>query len=403
MINSVEMDNYRWLISHAAQPYLDRVTEHGGSMTALTQSLRRELSATRTHLVLQQVELRRRAAAKFSQSDRLFFTPQLLEQATSETVAHYKATQFPRLQPVVDFCCGIGGDSISLANRGPVTSVDCDPVALLFAEANCQLAAATQAARDRHRFMLAHAEAYRLEPNGLWHIDPDRRATGKRTTQLEQFQPSLEFLEPLRRRYPDGVMKLAPATVLPESWMAEGWREWVGTGRECREQLLWSGDLARKPGSRQATLVLADGQAYSIQGTGHEPPPALIDRPTFLAEPHAVVRAAGLQSALAQNLQLQLLDPQWSLFASQQPPPPDPLLSRFAILYSLPFNWKACKQVLRQEQYGQLEVKPRGIDLDPSSVAQRLRVPGSRQATLFVLRSARSSCLLIAERLLAEA
>lgn len=402
MTNSVEMDDYRWLVSHAAQPYLDRVAEHGGSMTALAQSLRRELSATRTHLVLQQIELRRRAAAKFSRSDTLFFTPQLLEQATSETVAHYKARQFPRLQPVVDLCCGIGGDSISLAQRGPVTSVDCDPVALLLAEANCQLAAAAQTARYGHLFKLARAESYSLEANTLWHIDPDRRATGKRTTQLEQFQPSLEFLEQLRQTHPDGVMKLAPATLPPESWLAEGLREWVGTGRECREQLLWSGDLARKPGSRQATIVLANGQAYSIQGTGNEPPPPSIDRPTFLAEPHAVVRAAGLQYGLAQNLQLQLLDPQWSLFASQQPPPTDPLLSRFRILYQLPFDWKACKRVLRQEQFGQLEVKPRGIDLDPSAIAQRLRVPGSRQATLFVLRSVRSSCLLIAERLLAE-
>ena len=398
-LTMVELDDYRWLVSDAARPYLDRAAQHPGSSPALAQLLRRELSTARTHLVLQQVERRRRAAVKFSHASSWFFTPQLLEQATGERVARYKAGRFPPQQPVVDLCCGIGGDSTALAARGPVTSVDCDSVALLLAEANSRQAARELASPFPHAFCLSTAETYRLESGVLWHLDPDRRATGSRTTQLEHFQPGLLFLEKLRQADSDGVMKLAPATSLPPSWSSEGGREWVGTGRECREQLYWCGRLATAPGLRQATVLASSGEASSIQGRGDESLPEAIERPAYLVEPHAVVRAAGLVGALAQFLHLQPLDSHWSLLASHHLPSPHPLISRFTVLHDLPFDWKACKAILRREQFGQLEVKPKGLDWDPAAIAQKLRVPGDQQATLFALRSADKSRMIVTVRI----
>ena len=61
-------------------------------------------------------EARRRGAAKFTRADRMWFEPTGLEQATAEPVARHKAARFAgRAATVVDLCCGIGGDTLALA------------------------------------------------------------------------------------------------------------------------------------------------------------------------------------------------------------------------------------------------------------------------------------------------
>ncbi len=69
---------------------------------------------------------------------RLFFTPLGLEQATDGWIADYKAQRFTAGRRAIDFCCGIGGDLLALSLRGPTVGIDRDPVAALFAEANCR-------------------------------------------------------------------------------------------------------------------------------------------------------------------------------------------------------------------------------------------------------------------------
>src|SRR5688572_14279469 len=75
-----------------------------------------------------QVRLRRRAARKFSRSDQMWFTPSLLEQASAEVVSRHRARRYAsfreRGEAIADLCCGLGGDSIGLAESGPVHAVD---------------------------------------------------------------------------------------------------------------------------------------------------------------------------------------------------------------------------------------------------------------------------------------
>ncbi len=66
----------------------------------------------------------------------MFFTARGLEQATDEIVAACTASRFPRGLPLAELCCGIGGDLLALAHRGPVVGVDRDPAAAILADAN---------------------------------------------------------------------------------------------------------------------------------------------------------------------------------------------------------------------------------------------------------------------------
>src|SRR4029453_11707209 len=74
----MSLEDYRWLVSDAAMPWLARargeLAEARGPTAALVGRLRRDLSAERAHLVVEQCELRARAREKFSRADRMFFT-----------------------------------------------------------------------------------------------------------------------------------------------------------------------------------------------------------------------------------------------------------------------------------------------------------------------------------------
>src|SRR5687767_14611349 len=118
------LDDFRWLISADASPYLERAMAESDQLVRLATSLRQEISVIRTHLILEQVTLRMRAREKFSRSSQMFFTPTLLEQATDERIACYKAGRFIEGTPAFDLCCGIGGDTLGIAQRGPTVAVD---------------------------------------------------------------------------------------------------------------------------------------------------------------------------------------------------------------------------------------------------------------------------------------
>ena len=107
-------------MSEAAKPWLSLTGEepHQQPTVGMLSRLRRDLWPERSHLVVEQVELRARGREKFSRADQMFFTRQGLEQATDEQLAAYKASRFVVGEAVVDLCCGIGGDLISLGRRG---------------------------------------------------------------------------------------------------------------------------------------------------------------------------------------------------------------------------------------------------------------------------------------------
>ena len=114
------LDDYRWLVSADATEWLDLAAVRQAQATVrLAAELRHHLSLARAHLILEQVELRHRAARKFAVAASMFFAHRGLEQATDQFVAAYKASRFSPAVPVADLCCGIGGDLMALAGARP--------------------------------------------------------------------------------------------------------------------------------------------------------------------------------------------------------------------------------------------------------------------------------------------
>jgi hypothetical protein len=394
------LDDYQWLVSPEAGPWLAEAADGGRELVSQAADLRRRLSAQRVHLLLEQATLRLRAQRKFSAAPRMFYTPLGLAQATDEWVAAYKASRFPSGLPLLDLCCGIGGDLMALARRATVTGIDRDPIAALLAETNLRTIVGNDS-QPRSAFVIVRDAAahFPLAEVGAWHIDPDRRPTGRRTTRVELHSPGLPLLERLLAMRPDAAIKLAPAAELPKRWTLEAELEWISRGGECRQLVAWFGTLARTPGRRCATIVYDDsGNVRTFAGD-----PALelavaerLGR--YLAEPDPAVLAAKLTGALAHEHALAAVAP-GSVYLTSDHADADGALTWFEIIDALPFDLKRLKALLRQRGIGRLEVKKRGVPHDPRQVREQLRVPGDGASTLFLTRIAGTVTAIMARRL----
>ena len=436
------LQDYHWLLSDAAAPWLclDDGVENG-SVTHVTR-LRRELSPEQTHIIIEQIELRRRATDKFRHAGRMFFVRQALEEATDEVVAAYKAIRFPAGEAVVDFCSGVGGDLIGLAGRGPVIGVDRNPVMALLAAANLaaelearrandetstNAAAQTIAADAAADWSAASADVRhvvtagplpgRLADAGAWHIDPDRRPHGGRTTLVDLYEPGPEVIDVLLRQQLNAAIKLAPGATLPSSW-CEGDAaaaielEWISRRGECKQLVAWFGGLAKTPGLRRATCLGNTGWAgganawTEVRSVLGRPDRMVPEAPTIgrcLYEPDAAVLAAHLQGALAAEHGLLAITPGVAYWTGDREIA-DAALSAFAVQEVLPYDARRVKTLLRARPIGRLDVKQRGTELDPAVVQRQLlhdvpRERGAPTRTLLLTRIAGQVTAILAERL----
>ncbi|MDZ4819432.1 MAG: hypothetical protein SGJ20_10715 [Planctomycetota bacterium] len=395
------LDDYHWLVSQAAKPWLALAAD-GGSLTQLTARLRKELSPNQVHLVLQQIELRHRARQRLALASSMFFTSVGLEQATDTVVARYKAGRFSAGQLVADLCCGIGGDLLELARRGPVTGVDRDPASAVLAAANLS----QYSDRTGSHVLTSSVEELDLSNFAAWHIDPDRRPQGRRTTHIDLHEPGPAVLAKLLQQCPHAAIKLAPAAgfdgEIAESSSSVPWHEaelqWISRGGQCRQLVAWFGNLAQHPGQRVATrleLTVPDiataGEpgneiiVTSFAGTPMQDPLSTAPLQTFLHEPDPALLASHLAEAHAVELGIAPLAPDVAYYTGDTALD-HRLWSSFAILETMPYKPKLLKPWLRERGIGRLEVKKRGVDLEPEKVRRELTVSGDQSATLLLCR-----------------
>lgn len=386
-----DQDDLRWLTSDDAAPLLRELLASNEAGLALANRLRKTLSANRARLALLQVSLRRKARAKFTRADELFFERTALEQSTDEWIARHKAARFGSGR-VADLCCGIGGDAMQLAAERDLVGVELDPTKALFAEANLRAVGVA-----RLEIRQEDATTSDLSEFAAWHLDPDRRAHGRRVTALADLLPALEVIEALVAQNPHAALKLAPATDPPPRWEREMELEWISRDGECRQLVAWSGDLAREPGRRVATSLAADGSSScSLVGQPHQPV-SVAPLGAFLYEPDPAVLAARLTGEIAARHGLSAVAA-GSVYLTSDRHCSDPLLSAFEVGEALPMDRKRLKSALRARGIGRLEIKKRGVDIDPEALRRELDPRGENAATLIVTRVAGRATAILARR-----
>lgn len=322
---------------------------------------------------LAQHELRLRAQAKFSRALDMYFTRPGLEQASAEVIAGHRNSRYTGAVVVADLCCGIGGDLVALARRREVRAVDRDPLHLRMARENAAVYrvadGVTTIAGDVREVSLRGVE-------GVF-IDPARRASGRRLRTGDS-EPPLAWCLALAEEIPRVGIKAAPG--LPHDAVPPGWElEFIAVGRDLKEAVAWSPALATA--ATRAT-VLPGGHTLTPVPGGPVPvrPPG-----GFLLDPSPAVTRAGLVEDLARQAGAWKIDDKIA-FLSADIPVRTPFARTLRVIDSAPWDQRGLPARLRTLDIGAADIRRRGLAGDVDTLHQRLKLSGSRRATVVMTR-----------------
>jgi hypothetical protein len=345
--------------------------------------------------VVGQAHLRTKAEPKFGGfAERMLFTRAGLEQATRLGVAARHAGRMRRagISRVADLGCGIGGDSLAFAGAGlSVVAVDADEVTAAIAAYN--LAPFGADATVQH----GTAETTDLAGvDAVW-LDPARRTTGHSETRrvtASDYSPSLDWAFALAERVPCGI-KLGPGhdrDTLPADVEAQ----WVSADGSVVELVLWSGALARD-GVRRAALVIRGEESHELTAGADAEDAGVRALGAFVHEPDGAVIRARLIGDVARSLDAGMLDAKIA-YLTGDAALTSPFVQSFRVREVMAANPKAISTALRAGDIGTIEIKKRGMDIDPAAFRKKLTLKGSQAATLILTRVGDRRMAILADR-----
>nr|WP_308050602.1 methyltransferase domain-containing protein [Streptomyces sp. TRM72054] len=354
---------------------------------AVATRLRRDHPADLVSAALGQARLRQRAVAKFGAADaeRMYFTPNGVEQSTRASVATYRARRFGELgvTSVADLCCGIGGDAIALARAGiRVLAVDRDPLTAAAARANAEALGLAGLIEVRE----ADVTEVDVSAYDAVFVDPARRGGRGRIFDPEAYSPPLSWAVRVATTAPHAALKVAPG-IPHEAVPAAAEAEWISDGGEVKEAVLWFGT---EPGLVRATL-LPGPRTLRSRGL---PNPAVRPVGRFLYEPDGAVIRAHLVAEVAAELDGGLIDGTIAYVTADELRP-TPYASAYEITDQLAFSVKKLKALLREREVGILTVKKRGSAVEPEELRKKVKPQGPNSATVFLTRVAGAPTMLI--------
>jgi SAM-dependent methyltransferase len=392
----MEMAELRALLTPEALELVEALGELSSTdavAAAVTRLRRAGHSPDLVSAAVGQARLRTRARPKFGElAERMLFTRAGLEQATRLEVAALHAARFRRagVTRVADLGCGIGGDALGLAGLGMrVLAVDAD-------EITAALAAYNLAPYDAE---VRHARAEDVDLDGIdavW-MDPARRTAGHNETHrvgASDYTPSLEWAFDVAHRLPAGI-KLGPAfdrRDIPDEVEAQ----WIGVDGSTIELVLWSGSLAREGVGRSA-LVIRGGTAHELTAAADAEDAPVRELGAFLHEPDGAVIRARLIGDVARALQAGMLA-EGIAYLTSDAALTSPFVQSFRVREELPADTKALGKALRARGIGRLEIKKRGVDVDPAQLRPKLKLAGDAEATLILTRTGSRRRAILADR-----
>ncbi len=340
-----------------------------GAATRLRARFAPDLAAA----ALTQVALRRRGRTKFGEaSDSLFLTSHGLEQASRPSVADWRAARLRAagVTRVIDLGCGIGADALGFQRAGlDVVAVELDRTTAEFASANLGVDVIVGDAETLADGLLDGAG-----PGTAVFCDPARRNDQGRLWRPEQFSPSWDFVSSLFVRPTSAVVKLGPG--VPTTLLPTGVRAtWVSDHGSVVEAGLWN-----VPGlaSGREAVLLPGGASIVRSALPRELSVGPVGR--FLLEPDGAVIRSGAMGDLAPDATW-LLAPGIAYLTSDEMVR-TPFATTFEVLDVLDASEKSLRAWIRDNAIGTLEIKKRGIEIDPADLRRRVKPRGTGSATI---------------------
>lgn len=363
------------------------MTEPDPTSLAAGERLRRSFPADDVAWALSQVALRRQAARKLERAAEMLFTRAGLEQATRTAVSRWRAARFVAagVREVWDLGCGIGADAMAFVEAGlRVVGVEADEATAEIARHNLSLVGGGEV-------IVGYAEDARIPDYAAVFLDPARRTAKGRTWNVADFTPPWDFVTSMLASDRFVAVKLGPG--VPKELIPDGLEAcWVSDHGDTVEACL----LNRGRVDTTTAVVLPAGVEL-----GTPPSPRGLDVRAvgrYVLEPDGAVIRAGVLAEIAPGTDLWLLDPHTAYLSSDEPVR-TPLATCFEVREVLDYDVKTLKAWVRENGIGTLEIKKRGLDVDPAQLRARLKPKGRASATLILARTVQGTKALVTRRI----
>ncbi|MDP1561631.1 MAG: class I SAM-dependent methyltransferase [Pirellulaceae bacterium] len=404
----------QWCQSPVGQQVLRESPTGRAALAGVVRLRKSGLSLEQASAVVELLELRHRAAAKFERANELYFTRRAYEQASGQATTRWKIATLKKnwpAQPLVmlDLCCGIGGDFLEFSRHFPTIGLDRDaalvhltrenlqvlgshselrPNLVVCADVTSVLPSDSVASSDKSTTSgviarrpprvlgdwlpyLPAAVSVWAKTNQLlghvvvWHLDPDRRDAKGRHTSMADLSPDEAFLRALLQWSSAGMVKLAPATELTDLWRAVGHWQWLGVDRECKQLLGWFGC---EPLLTAGLSSVAVAQRDELDWSQWQPAPGIASSVArsgeplrYLYEPHPAIFAARLNHQFAAERDWFVLTGCGYYTSSQLAEQFGELFTGFQVLEVLPLRTEKIREWLARHERSLVEIKSRTV------------------------------------------
>ncbi len=383
MIGSLQ--TWQWASSDDARPLHDAVA--AASSIRRQAKLRESWSPEQIGVVSELLTARAKASRKFpDHAATLIADREGLEMASSARAATHKAARFKEHlgedAPMIDACCGIGGDTMAFASDGlDVTAIDVDERRAWMAGSNAHCDHRTADIRSLPKTKAAI------------HIDPARRSGSNRTHDADAFEPPVADIAGLIHGAPIAAIKLNPGVqpgILPP-----GELEIISERGTLTQAILWAGPF--EPGRRRATLLAANGSTHSLSGSPDRTAESN-DADEFIHTTDPSLERADLVPALLEAHPFRPVHPGTGLLTSDTPLT-TPWTTAFRVHTECAWTSRNVKHALRDMNAGIVTVKTRAGVVDPDRLSRQLRGDGDTEAVVFILPFGARIRALVTERI----
>ena len=317
---------------------------------------------------------------KFPRAAQMKFDRDGLAQASSKTVAEYRTWKMRNrlgvIRSALDVGSGIGGDTIAMALRWKVLSVDMDPVKVEMLRHNIKVYNVTDNVEviQGDIYDLLKDPEFQVKTSDLDVIffAHSRRQGWRRTVKFEEYQPPLSLIEKLVDICPNVCATIAPAADLSKI-KYDCDIEIISNKGEVKEAVLWFGRLKHAPGKRS---LIATKLPERITWVKEKTDPIDVSEPgEYLYEPDPAYVKAQMVNNLAKEYNLTLLHPTIAYLTGDKHVK-SPLLKPHRVLAVTGIQYTEINRELNHLNLGSVDSKSRGVNVDHNEVRRKVRGTG---------------------------
>ena len=333
--------------------------------------------------IIETVHFRTRGRDKFPRASRMRFTRPTLAMASSKEVAEYRTWKIRKrlseVKQALDVGAGIGGDTIAMALRWPVVSVEIDPETIKMLKQNITVYNVEKNVQiiQGDITKLIHQPEFKekLRDLDIIFFDPSRRSQDKRTVKTEEYTPPLTLVEELVKLCPNVCAKISPATDISRiTYNCD--IEVISNKGEVKEIDLWFGSLKQY---KDKKIIMATKLPEKITLEKQDTHlPEITELGNYLYEPDPAYIKAGLINTLAQVYQLTALNPHIAYLTGNQLKQ-TPTLKTYKVLAETSTEPTQINKALTEQNIGKIDFKTRGIEIDLKNIHKQIKSAGKNK------------------------